>query len=197
MVLLATITTRSYGGQESVMGMRAGGVLPIRLLQPCDRIRDGDCRSPITETRGGNFLTSAPPYSCYTRGACALGCRACEDAAACAWTRHCSGGAVKTCAEILDHATALCQQCGKGRGAEVMRPPLALLLWPATMLVERGKALTAGMPVSTGSLSPPQPRSAGATANLASGGLGEAHVIVCLAYTEAGLRGTLERGIGL
>jgi 2-keto-4-pentenoate hydratase len=78
-----------------------------------------------------------------------------------------------------------------------MRPPLAPLVWPATMLAERGKALTAGMTVSTGSLSPPQPRSAAETVNLAIGGLGEAPVIVRSAYTGAGLRGTLDRGRGL
>ena len=85
---------------------------------------------------------------------------------------------VKTCAEFLDHATALFQRCEKGRGAEVMRPPLAPLVWPATMRAERGKALKAGMTVLTGSLSPPPPRSAGATAPMAIGGLGEAHITV-------------------
>jgi hypothetical protein len=51
------------------------------------------------------------------------------------------------------------------------------------------------MTVITGSLSPPQPRSAGNTATMAIGGLGEAHVT--LLSVGAGLRGTLERGMGL
>ena len=151
----------------------------------------------LPRTLGGNFSASSPPCSCYTRGARALGCRACEDYAACEWTRHCSGGVVKTCAELLDQATALFQRYGKGQGAEVMRPPLAPLVWLATMRAERGKALTAGMTVSTGSLSPPKPRSAREPATMAISGLGTAHVTVRSAYTRAGLRGTLARGMGL
>jgi len=104
---------------------------------------------------------------------------------------------VKTFAELLDHATALLQRCGKGRGAEGTRPPLAPLVWPANMLAERGKALTAGRTVITGSISPPKPRSAREPATMAISGLGEAHVTVRSAYTGAGLRGTLARGRGL
>lgn len=40
-------------------------------------------------------------------------------------------------------------------------------------------------------LSPPTPRSAGETATMAIGGLGEAHGTVLSAYTGAGRRGTL------
>jgi 2-keto-4-pentenoate hydratase len=50
------------------------------------------------------------------------------------------------------------------------------------MLAERGKALKAGMTVITGSLSPTRLFSAGDTATMASGGLGETHVIVLEAY---------------
>jgi 2-keto-4-pentenoate hydratase len=78
-----------------------------------------------------------------------------------------------------------------------MRPPFAPLVWPANMLAKRGKALTAGMTVSTGSLSPPKPRSARAPATMAISGLDEAHAAVRSAYTGAGLRGTLARGKGL
>ena len=42
------------------------------------------------------------------------------------------------------------------------------------------------MTVLTGSLSPPQPRSAGDTATMAIGGLGEAHVTVREAYNGQG-----------
>jgi 2-keto-4-pentenoate hydratase len=69
-------------------------------------------------------------------------------------------------------------QVGQGRGAEVMGHPLAPLVWLANMLAERGKALTAGMTVITGSLIPPKPLSAGDTATIAIDGLGEAHVTV-------------------
>jgi len=96
-----------------------------------------------------------------------------------------------TFAALLDHAPALCQRRGTGRGAEVMGPPLAPLVWHANMLAERGKALTAGMTVITGSLSPLTPRSVGETATMAIGGLGEAHGTVLSAYTGAGRRGTL------
>jgi 2-keto-4-pentenoate hydratase len=78
-----------------------------------------------------------------------------------------------------------------------MRPPLALLVWFATMFAERGKALTAGVPVLTGSLSMPTPCSAREPATMAISGLGTAHVTVRSAYTRAGLRGTLARGMGL
>jgi hypothetical protein len=39
-------------------------------------------------TLGGHFSPFPPPCSCYTCSARALGCRPCEDHAACAWTRH-------------------------------------------------------------------------------------------------------------
>ena len=82
-----------------------------------------------------------------------------------------------TTAEILDHATALLQRCGTGRGAEILGHPVAPLGAHANRLAERGKALKAGRTVITGSLSPP-PRSVGATAPMAIGGLGEAHITV-------------------
>ena len=78
-----------------------------------------------------------------------------------------------------------------------MRPPLALLVWFATMFAERGNALTAGVPVLTGSRSTPTPYSAREPATMAISGLGTVHVTVRSAYTRAGLRGTLARGIGL
>ncbi len=99
-----------------------------------------------------------------------------------------------TLAALLEHAPALFQRRGTGQGAEVMGHLLAPLVWHANMLAERGKALTAGMTVSTGSLSPPTPHSAGETATMAIGGLGEAHGTVLSAYTGAGRQGTLWRG---
>jgi 2-keto-4-pentenoate hydratase len=69
-------------------------------------------------------------------------------------------------------------QVGQGQGAEVMGHPLEPLVWLANMLAERGKALKAGMTVITGSIIPPKPLSAGDTATIAIGGLGEAHVTV-------------------
>jgi hypothetical protein len=94
---------------------------------------------------------------------------------------HCSGPAVREGARRRGHEASACTP----------------LVWPATMLAGRGKALTAGMTVSTGSLSPPQLRSVREPATMAISGLGEAHVTVRSAYTGAGLRGTLERGRGL
>jgi len=52
------------------------------------------------------------------------------------------------------------------------------LVWLANMLAEGGKALTAGMTVTTGSIIPPKPLSAGDTATITIDGLGEAHVTV-------------------
>jgi 2-keto-4-pentenoate hydratase len=69
-------------------------------------------------------------------------------------------------------------QVGQGRGAEVMGHPLEPLVWLANMLAERGKALTAGMTVPTGSTIPPKPLSAGDTATIVIDGLGEGHVTV-------------------
>ena len=96
-----------------------------------------------------------------------------------------------TCAALLDQGTALPQRYGTGRGAEVMGHPLAPLGWHANLLAERGQARKVGMTVLTGSRSSPQPRSAGATAPMAIGGLGEAHGTVLSVYTGAGRRGTL------
>jgi NADPH:quinone reductase-like Zn-dependent oxidoreductase len=67
-----------------------------------------------------------------------------------------------------------------------MGHPLALLGWHANLLAERGQARKAGMTVLTGSRSSPQPRSAGATAPMAIGGLGAAHIAVLEACTGAG-----------
>ena len=76
------------------------------------------------------------------------------------------------------HALECCAQVGQGRGAEVMGHPLEPLVWLANMLAERGKALTAGMTVPTGSTIPPKPLSAGDTATIVIDGLGEGHVTV-------------------
>jgi 2-keto-4-pentenoate hydratase len=70
------------------------------------------------------------------------------------------------------------EQVGQGRGADVMGHPLEPLAWLANLLVERGKALHAGMTVITGSIITPQPVKAGDTATIAIEGLGEAQVIV-------------------
>jgi 2-keto-4-pentenoate hydratase len=69
-------------------------------------------------------------------------------------------------------------EVGTGRGADVMGHPLEPLVWLANMLAKRGKALTAGTTVITGSLIPPQPLRVGDRATIAIGGLGEAHVTV-------------------
>lgn len=69
-------------------------------------------------------------------------------------------------------------EVGRGRGADVMGHPLEPLAWLANMLAERGKELTAGTIVITGSIIPPKPLSAGDQATISIGGLGEAHVTV-------------------
>jgi 2-oxo-3-hexenedioate decarboxylase/2-keto-4-pentenoate hydratase len=69
-------------------------------------------------------------------------------------------------------------EVGRGRGADVMGHPLEPLAWLANMLAGRGKALTAGTTVITGSIIPPKPLKAGDTATIAIGGLGEAHLTV-------------------
>lgn len=70
------------------------------------------------------------------------------------------------------------EEVGKGLGADVMGHPLEPLVWLANMLAERGKELTAGMTVITGSIIPPKPLGTGDTATIAIDGLGEAHVSV-------------------
>jgi 2-oxo-3-hexenedioate decarboxylase/2-keto-4-pentenoate hydratase len=70
------------------------------------------------------------------------------------------------------------KEVGKGSGSDVMGHPLEPLVWLVNMLAERGKELHAGATVITGSLIPPQPLSAGDTATIAIGGLGEAHITV-------------------
>jgi 2-oxo-3-hexenedioate decarboxylase/2-keto-4-pentenoate hydratase len=69
-------------------------------------------------------------------------------------------------------------EVGRGRGADVMGHPLEPLVWLANMLTQRGKALTAGTTVITGSIIPPKPLSTGDRATISIGGLGEAHVTV-------------------
>jgi 2-oxo-3-hexenedioate decarboxylase/2-keto-4-pentenoate hydratase len=69
-------------------------------------------------------------------------------------------------------------EVGRGQGADVMGHPLEPLVWLASMQAERGKALTAGTTVITGSIIPPQPLKAGDTATISIGGLGEAQVTV-------------------
>lgn len=71
------------------------------------------------------------------------------------------------------------KQVGAGQGSDVMGHPLEPLVWLANMLSERGKTLKAGTTVITGSIIPPQPLSAGDTATITIGGLGEAHLTVC------------------
>src|SRR5439155_15280315 len=92
---------------------------PIITQMPASRSRT----PPVTEGRlpwmlGGNFSASSPPCSCYARGARALGCRACEDHAACEWTRHRHGGVGMTLEELLDHAIAMFQRYGARRRGE-------------------------------------------------------------------------------
>ena len=70
------------------------------------------------------------------------------------------------------------EEVGKGLGADVMGHPLEPLVWLVNMLAERGKELTAGTTVITGSIIPPKPIGAGDTATIAIDGLGEARVSV-------------------
>ena len=70
------------------------------------------------------------------------------------------------------------QQVGEGRGGDVMGHPLEALAWLANTLAGRGKSLSAGMIVMTGSIVTTKFLSPGDTATVSIEGLGEARVSV-------------------
>ncbi len=67
---------------------------------------------------------------------------------------------------------------GEGYGSDVMGHPLEPLAWLANMLAARGKELSAGMIVITGSIVPPKWMKAGDTAAIAIDHLGQAELKV-------------------
>ena len=67
---------------------------------------------------------------------------------------------------------------GEGRGSDVMGHPLEALVWLANMLAKRGKGLTKGMIVMTGSMIAPQFLEPGDWASLWVDGLGEVRLTV-------------------
>jgi 2-keto-4-pentenoate hydratase len=67
---------------------------------------------------------------------------------------------------------------GEGRGSDVMGHPLEALVWLTNMLAKRGKGLTKGMIVMTGSIIATQFLEPGDWANLSVNGLGEVRLTV-------------------
>jgi len=67
---------------------------------------------------------------------------------------------------------------GEGHGSDVMGHPLEPLVWLANMLAKRGKGLTAGTVVITGSIVTPKFLNAGDVATVAIEGIGEASLNV-------------------
>ena len=67
---------------------------------------------------------------------------------------------------------------GEGYGSDVMGHPLEPMAWLANMLAARGKGLSAGMVVITGSIVPPKWLKAGDTATIAIDHLGSAEIQV-------------------
>jgi 2-oxo-3-hexenedioate decarboxylase/2-keto-4-pentenoate hydratase len=67
---------------------------------------------------------------------------------------------------------------GEGRGSDVMGHPLEPLVWLANMLAKRGKGLTAGMVVITGSIVTPKFLDTGDVATVVIEGIGEASLKV-------------------
>jgi 2-oxo-3-hexenedioate decarboxylase/2-keto-4-pentenoate hydratase len=67
---------------------------------------------------------------------------------------------------------------GEGRGSDVMGHPLEALVWLANMLAKRGKGLTKGMIVMTGSMIATQFLEPGDWASLSVDGLGEVRLTV-------------------
>lgn len=70
------------------------------------------------------------------------------------------------------------QQAGEGRGGDVMGHPLEALAWLANTLAGRGKSLSAGMIVMTGSIVSTKFLNPGDRATVSIEGLGEATVTV-------------------
>ena len=67
---------------------------------------------------------------------------------------------------------------GEGKGGDVLGHPFEALAWLANTLAERGKSLSAGMIVMTGSIVTTKFLNAGDTATVSIEGLGEARLIV-------------------
>ena len=67
---------------------------------------------------------------------------------------------------------------GEGVGSDVMGHPLEPLVWLANMLAKRGKSLTAGTVVITGSIVTPKFLNSGDVATVAIEGIGEARLEV-------------------
>jgi 2-keto-4-pentenoate hydratase len=67
---------------------------------------------------------------------------------------------------------------GEGHGRDVMGHPFEALLWLVNMLAQRGKSLTQGMIVMTGSIVATKFVNPGDTVGLSVDGLGEAQLSV-------------------
>jgi len=70
------------------------------------------------------------------------------------------------------------QQVGEGKGGDVMGHPLEALAWLANTLAARGKSLSQGMLVMTGSIVSTKFLNAGDNATASIEGLGEARLKV-------------------
>jgi 2-keto-4-pentenoate hydratase len=67
---------------------------------------------------------------------------------------------------------------GEGHGSDVMGHPLEPVAWLANTLAKRGKSLSSGMIILTGSFAPPVFLKSGDSASVSIAGLGEAHLEV-------------------
>ena len=70
------------------------------------------------------------------------------------------------------------RQAGEGKGGDVMGHPLEALAWLANTLAARGKSLSQGMFVMTGSIVSTKFLNAGDNATVSIDGLGEARLTV-------------------
>ena len=70
------------------------------------------------------------------------------------------------------------QRAGEGKGGDVMGHPLEALAWLANTLAARGKSLSQGMIVMTGSIVSTKFLNTGDTATVSIDGLGEARLTV-------------------
>ena len=70
------------------------------------------------------------------------------------------------------------QQAGEGKGGDVMGHPLEALAWLANTLAARGKSLSQGMIVMTGSIVSTKFLNTGDAATVSIDGLGEARLAV-------------------
>jgi 2-keto-4-pentenoate hydratase len=69
-------------------------------------------------------------------------------------------------------------RAGEGKGGDVMGHPLEALAWLANTLAARGKSLSQGMIVMTGSIVSTKFLDSGDTATVSIDGLGEARLAV-------------------